>query len=137
MLNAIRDSLSDRAKCNNEEDGEHDEFDEKNTGPDKLSEEDDPLWVMGAISKSVLLGMERFWPRLIKFDDLAKPGSGDTAYYFHERNSKYRTAELEVAAVGKPQTETDAATSAVTTFAELVETLDIFPGKLQMPEMTS
>jgi len=50
MMAAIGDSLSDLASSNNGEDGE-DEDEETEQG--KLSEDDQPSWVMGTISKTV------------------------------------------------------------------------------------
>jgi len=49
MLDAIRDSLSDVASSDVEEDGE----DNEDTEQGKLSEDDEPGWVMGTISKMV------------------------------------------------------------------------------------
>jgi len=60
MLNAIGDSLSDLASFDDEEDAEDEEEDD-DTEQGKLSEDDEPGWVMGTISKSVQRRMERFW----------------------------------------------------------------------------
>jgi hypothetical protein len=49
MLDAIGDCLSDLANSDYEEDGEDDE----DTEQGKLSEDDEPGWVMGTISKTV------------------------------------------------------------------------------------
>jgi hypothetical protein len=66
MMVAVRDSLSDIASSNNGDDGkdENDEEPEK----DKLSEHDEPGWVMGTISKTVQHCMERFWQKQIWLD---------------------------------------------------------------------
>jgi len=50
---------------------------------------------------------------------------------------KYRTNELKVAAVVKPQTDTTAATLSPTTIAELMQVLDIVPGQSEMPQVMS
>jgi len=47
MLNAIGDSLSDLASSNDEQDGEDEEDDEEDTELDKLSDDDEPGWMMG------------------------------------------------------------------------------------------
>jgi hypothetical protein len=47
MLNAIGDSLSDLASSDNEQDGEDEEDDEEDTELGKLSDDDEPRWVMG------------------------------------------------------------------------------------------
>jgi len=60
MLNAIGDSLSDLASFDDEEDAEDEEEDD-DTEQGKLSEDDEPGWVMGTISKLVQRRMERFW----------------------------------------------------------------------------
>jgi len=55
---AIRGSLSDLANSDAGEDGEDEDDDETEQG--KLSEDDEPGWVMGTITKTVQLCMERF-----------------------------------------------------------------------------
>jgi len=50
---------------------------------------------------------------------------------------KYTTTELKTPAVVKPLTDTTAATPSQTTFGELVQVLDIVPGKSQMLQVTS
>jgi len=91
MLNAIRDSLSDLASSEDEEDGEDEDDDEEDTGHGKLSEDDEPGWVMGTISKTVQHRMESFRQKQIRLDQLTQPGWGDTADYFRERDMKYGT----------------------------------------------
>jgi len=60
MLNAIGDSLSDLASSDDGEDGEDEDDDEDNPELGKISEDDEPGWVMGTISKTVQHRMERF-----------------------------------------------------------------------------
>jgi hypothetical protein len=69
MLNAIGDSLSDLESSEDEEDGEVEDDDEEDTGHGKLSEDDEPCWVMGTISKMVHHCMERFRQKQIRLDD--------------------------------------------------------------------
>jgi len=83
MLNAIGDSLSDLASSDDEEDAD-DEEEEDHIEQGKLSEDDEPGWVMGTISKSVPRRMERFWQKQTKLDELTQPGWGDVADYFRE-----------------------------------------------------
>jgi len=135
MLYAIGDSLSDLASSKDEEDGKN-EDDEEHTELGKQSEDDEPGWVMGTISKTVLNGMESFRQKQIRLDELTQPGWGDAANNFHERDMKYGTTELKVPAVVKPQTDTTAATPSPTTFGELMKTLDIVPRQSQMPQVT-
>jgi len=59
MLNAIGDILSDLTSSDDEEDAEDDEEDD-DTEHGKLSEDDEPGWVIGTISKSVKRRMERY-----------------------------------------------------------------------------
>jgi hypothetical protein len=61
MLVAIRDSLSDLASSDHGEDGE--EEDDEETEQGNLSEDDEPSWVMGIITKMVQQRMERFWQK--------------------------------------------------------------------------
>jgi hypothetical protein len=70
MLNAIRDSLSDLASSEDEEAGEDDHYDEADTGHGKLSNDDEPGWVMGTISKMVQYNMESVRPKQIGLDKL-------------------------------------------------------------------
>ena len=71
MLIAIGDSPSDLACSDNGEDGE-DEDDEV-TEKGKLSEDDEPGWVIGTITKTVQQRMERFRHNQMKFDELSQP----------------------------------------------------------------
>jgi hypothetical protein len=81
MLHTIGVSLSDLASSDNQEDGEDDE----DTEQGNLSEDDEPGWVMGTISKTVGQCMEIFRQTKMKLDELTKPGSGDSADYFCEK----------------------------------------------------
>jgi hypothetical protein len=56
----------------------------------------------------------------MRLDELTQPGSGDAGDYFHWRDLKYRTTELKVRAVWKPQKVTTAATPLPATFGELM-----------------
>jgi hypothetical protein len=58
MLVAIRDSLSDLVSSDDGEDGE--DVNDEETEQGKLREDDEPGWVMGIMSKTVLQHMERF-----------------------------------------------------------------------------
>jgi hypothetical protein len=60
MFNAIVDSWSDLACSDDEQDGEDEEDDEEDTELGKLSDDDEPGWVMGTISESVQHRMESF-----------------------------------------------------------------------------
>jgi len=71
MMIAIGDSPSDLACSDNGEDGE-DEDDEV-TEKGKLSEDDEPGWVIGTITKTVQQRMERFRQNQMKFDELSQP----------------------------------------------------------------
>jgi len=65
---AIRNSLSDLV---NSEDGEdREDEDEKKTEQGKLSEDDEPGWVMGTISKTVKQHMESSRQKAMKLDEL-------------------------------------------------------------------
>jgi len=137
MLNAIGESLSDLASSDDEEDGEDEDDDEEDTGHGKLSEDDEPGWVMGTISKMVQHRMESFWQKQLWLDELTQPGWVDAADYFRERDMKYGMTELKIPAVGKPQEDWTAATPSPTTFGELMQALDIVPGQSQMPQVMS
>jgi len=137
VLNTIGDSLSDLASSNDEEAGEDGDDDEERPVGGKLSEDDEPGWVMGTISKTVQYHMGWFRQKQMKLDKSTQWGWGDAANYFRERDKKYGTTELKVLAVVQPQTADDAASSVWTIFSEPLETPDSVPGELQMPQVTS
>ena len=58
MLVTIGDSLSDLASSDHGEDGEDE--DDQETEQGKLSDDDEPSWVMGTITKTVQQRMESF-----------------------------------------------------------------------------
>jgi len=82
MLVAIGGSLSDLASSNNGEDGEDEDKEETEQG--KLSEDDEPGWVMGTITKTVQQHMERFWQNQMKLHELTQPGWEDAANYLRQ-----------------------------------------------------
>ena len=137
MLNAFGDSLSDPASPEHGEDGEDEDDAEEDPAGGKLSEDDEPGWVMGTISNITQHRMESFRQKQMKPDRLTQPGWGDMAEYIRERDKKYETTELNVLAVIQPQMPDDAPSSVQTTFGEPMETLDCVHGKLQMPQVTS
>ena len=53
MLNAIGESLSDLGSSDEEQDGEDEEYQEDDTELGKLSDNDEPGWVTGTISKTL------------------------------------------------------------------------------------
>jgi len=135
MMVAIRESLSDLASSNKGEDREDE--DNEDTEQGKLSEDDEPGWVMGTINKTVSQRVERFWQKQIKLDELTEPGWEDAAGYIHERDKKYCTSELMVLAVVQQHTDDDALAPALTTFGERMECYEIVPGISPMPQGTS
>jgi len=135
MLVAIGDSLSDLASSDNGEDGEVADVEETEQG--NLSEDDEPGWVMGTITKTVQQCMERFQQKQMKLDELTQPGWEDSTDYFREQDKKYGTTELRVPAVVQPQTNDDAPPPLPATFGELMESIDIVPGISQRPQGTS
>jgi len=132
MLIAIGDSLSDLASSDDGEDGEDEDDEETEKG--KLSEDDEPGWVMGTITKTVQQRMERFQQKQMKFDELTQLGWEDAADYFRERDKKYGTSESRVPAVVQQRTNDNAPPHPLTTSAELMDSLDIVP---RLSEVTS
>jgi hypothetical protein len=116
MLNAIGDSLNDLASSDDEQDREDKENDEVDTQLGKLSDNDEPGWVMGTISKMVQHHMESFRQYQMRLAKLMQPGCGDAIDYFHGGDMNSWTAELMVLAVMKPQTHPTAAIPLLTTF---------------------
>ena len=133
MMDAIGESLSDLASSEDEEDGDHDE----DTEQGNLSEDDEPSWVMSIISKTIQQRMERFRQKKVKLDELTHPGWGDAADYFCERDKKYGRTELNVLAVVKLHTDDNSVIPAPITFRELMQSVEIIPGILQLLQATS
>jgi len=120
---AIGDSLSTIARSHNGEDRE-DENDEE-TEQGKLSEDDEPRWVLGTISKTIQHRMERLRQKQMKVDELTLPRWGDAADYIHDRAQKCGTFDLRVPDVAKLQMHRDVAAPALQTFGEYMKCLDI------------
>jgi len=135
MLVAIGDSLSDLASSEDGKDGE--EEDDEKTEQGNLSEDDEPGWVMGTMTKTVQQRMERFRQKKMKLDELTLLGWEDAADYFRERDKKYGTTELRVLAVVQPRTNDDAPAPLPAKFGELTQSLDIVPGISPRPQGTS
>ena len=71
MLNAIRDSLSVLPSSDDEEDWDDQDDDEEDSAGGKLSEDDEPGWMMGTISKTVQYRMERCWQNQMSHDEVS------------------------------------------------------------------
>jgi len=84
MLNANGDSVRDPASSEDEDDGDDEDDDEEDTVLGKLSEDDEPGWVMGTISKTVQHSMESILQKQMRLDELTQPGQGDAADHFCE-----------------------------------------------------
>jgi hypothetical protein len=137
MLNAIGDSLGDLASSDDEQDGEDVGDDEEDTELGKPSDDDEPGWVMGTITKMVQHRTESFREEQMRLDELTQPGWGDSANYFRERDMRYGTADLMVPAVVKPQTDSTTATPSPITVGEHMQPLEIVRGQSKMPAVTS
>jgi len=136
MVNAIGDSLGDLASSDDEQDGEDKEHDEDDAELGKLSDHDEPGWLMGTISKAVRHRMESVRQKQMWLDELTQLGWGEAANYFRETDMKHGTAELKVLPLIKPQIVTTAPTTPPTRFGEHMQALDIVRGQ-QMPAVTT
>jgi len=135
MMVAIGDSVSDLASSDNGDDGD-DEHDEK-TEQGKLSEDDEPGWVMGTINNPVQQCTERIWQKQMQLDELPQLGWEDAAEYFRGRDKKYGTSKFRVPAIIQPHTDDGAAAPAPTNLGDHIESLKIVPRITQMPQTTS
>jgi hypothetical protein len=135
MLVAIGDRLSDHASSDDGEDGEDENDDETEQG--KLSEDEEPGWVMGTITKTVQQRIGRFWQNQMKLDELTQPGWEDAPDYFCSQDKMYGISELRDPALVQPQMDNDAPVPPLSTFGELRECLNIVPRSAQMPQGTS
>jgi len=88
ILNAIAKCLRDLAISDDGEEGEGEDDDEKDPELGNLSNNDEPGWVMGTISKTLQHQMKLFRQKQMNLDQLMQPGSRDTADYFCERDKK-------------------------------------------------
>jgi hypothetical protein len=79
MIAAIGDSLSDLASSDDGEDGEDENYE---TEQGKLSEDDEPSWVICSTTKTVQQHMESFRQKQIKLDELTQWQWEDAADYF-------------------------------------------------------
>jgi len=125
VMGAIGDSLSDMA-CSDYGDDRQDE-DHAVTEQGQLSEDEEPGWVMGTITKTEQQCMERFWQNRMKRVGWTQRRWEEAADYFRERDNKYGTSETRVPAVDQPPTDGDAAAHARKTFGQLMEYLEIVP----------
>jgi len=135
MMVAIGACLSDLAGSDAGEDG--DDHDDQEAEQGKLSEDDEPGWVIGTITKTVQQRIERCWQKQMKLDELTQPGWEDAAHHFSEWEEKYSTSELVVPAIVQPRTDDDTLAAALTTFGVCMQCLAIVPGISPMPQGAS
>jgi len=100
VLVCIGDSLSDHASSDDVEDWEDE--DDEDTEQGNLSDDYEPGWVMGTITKIVQQRMKTFRQKQMRLDQLTQPGSQDASDYFREPDEKYGTFKLRVPAVVQP-----------------------------------
>jgi hypothetical protein len=84
MLDAVEDSLSDLAISDEEQDGEDHCDDDNATEFGKLSDDDEPCWVMGKIPKAVQHCVVGFRQKQMRYNKLTKPGWWDEENYICE-----------------------------------------------------
>jgi hypothetical protein len=135
MMVAIGDSLSDLASSDDWEDGDDEDDEEIEQG--QLSDDEEPGWMMGPITKMVQHRLERFRQKQTKLDQLTQPGWKDATDYFHGRDKKYSTSTFWVPAVVQQQMDDVASTPVPTMIGELLECLNIVPGIGHVPQGTS
>jgi len=122
---AIHVILSDLASSTDGEDGEHENTEETDQG--KLSEDDEPGWVMGTITKTIQQLMAMLWQKLMTVDKLTQSRWEDATDYFCECHMKYGTTELRVPVAIQLLKDHDPVAPAPTTFGGLKKFLDILP----------
>jgi len=120
-MNTIGESLSYLARSNEEEDWDN-EDDDEDADLGKLSDDDQPGWVMDTMFKIVLHRIDRFRQKQLRHEKLTQQGWGDAADWFRNWDMKYWTAELKTAAVVKPHTDTTTAKPSPTILAEFMQT---------------
>jgi len=73
----------------------------------------------------------------MKLGEMTWPGWGDMPNYLRESDDTYTTAQSLIPVVIQAETKKCTATSAMTIFAECIETHDTIPVQSQMPWGTS
>jgi len=137
MSNNIGDSLSNLAWFKDAEDGDDDDDDKEDPLLDQLSEDDEPSWVMGTISKMVQHRLKGIWTYQRNVDGLTHPRSRDAADSFCERDMMYGMIQLRVTGVVQTWPAEDASPSGPTKVGEPMEPPESVPGILQIPRLTS
>jgi hypothetical protein len=135
MLVAIADSLSDLASSDNGEDGEDEDDEETEQG--KLSDDDEPGWVIVIITKMVQQRVERFWQKQMMLGEWTQPGWEEASNFFCEHIKKCGTSVLRDPAVVQLQTKDHAPAPPPTTFGDLMQYLEIVLGVSQMLQVNS
>jgi hypothetical protein len=92
---------------------------------------------MGTISKTVQHRIDSFRQKQMMLGELTKPGWGNVADYFCERDMTSGLTELKVRAVVQPETTRYVATPSPTAFGEHMYAVNIVPRQSQMPQVTS
>jgi len=113
------------------------EDDEEDTRQGKLSDDDGPGWVIGTITKTVQHLMESFRQKQLGLEELTQPDGGMWPTTSMREICCVGTAELNVPAVMKPQTDTIPATPPLKTFGDPLQTLGIVPRQSQTPQVPS
>jgi hypothetical protein len=134
LLVPIGDSRIVLASSDDGEDWEDD--DAADTKQGKVSEDDEPGWVMGTITKTVQYHMERSQQKTMKLDELAHPGWDDSADYFHALAKMFRTSETRVPAGAQRRQNEDTSAPPPATFGQLMENIGIVSGMSQTPQWT-
>lgn len=78
LMNTIGESLSYLARSNEEEDWDN-EDDDEDADLGKLSDDDQPGWVMDTMFKIVLHRIDRFRQKQLRHEKLTQQGWGDAA----------------------------------------------------------
>jgi hypothetical protein len=118
IMYAIGYTANDVAKSDDGQAGTDEDNDEADTELNRLSDDYKPGWATGTITETVQHGMESFWLRQIRLDELTQPAWGDAANHFRERDMNFGTAKLNFPAVFKPQMDTTVATPSPTIVGE-------------------
>lgn len=132
ILIAIEACLSNLAILDDKEDVDVKADDRNGSELGKLSENDEPGWVMGTLSKEVPQSMETYLVMEIWHDELTQLRWWDMADYFPYRDMKCWMAALKLLPIVISLADKVAATPGTTKFVKLIVTVDNVPGKSQM-----
>lgn len=99
--NTLGDNLNSFPTFGNDKDVEDEDSDDEESNLGKLSEDNEPSWVVGTTCKTVRHCIESFWQTQMRLHKLTHSEQGDTVDNFNVRSIMYGTTELRALVIIK------------------------------------